>query len=433
MKSGFPTITEKKAITQARVGAQIIGACLGEALILKQPADRCLRDKFRANHQLGSRDRRVINSTFFAVLRWWGHLMPLLPKNFVDAWRNGDNTIPEIADEEWYGALAAALHLDAPKADICQAGQYWEANAKASDVAPLKDLRLLVPEWLENQISSDLDRPLDELIAWQQKRPPVWLRMQCHDEEGLIRGLAEDEIPTAKGNVLPHSLRILSENNFNLKNQKNFRNGEYEIQDLGSQCVGAICSAKAGEQWWDTCAGSGGKTLMLAWMMNGKGSVVASDMRTFKLEELKLRARRAHFPNIRTCEWKGKDMPKFRGRFDGVLVDAPCTCSGTWRRNPGGRWTISEAEIGEFPPLQLQLLENAAAGVKTGGILVYSTCSMFECENRGVVKEFLKRHPEFRLVPFVNPLTGETNDGCNQVWPWQGDCDAMFTAKFQRV
>jgi len=125
-------------------------------------------------------------------------------------------------------------------------------------------------------------------------------------------------------------------------------------------------------------------------------------------------------------------MPTFRGRFAGVLVDTPCSCSGTWRRNPDARWTTRAAELADFVELQLQLLSNASEAVAPGGTLVYSTCSMFRQENQGVVEEFLRQNSAFALAPFTCPVSARECPGYNQLWPWDGDCDAMFTAKFQR-
>jgi 16S rRNA (cytosine967-C5)-methyltransferase len=247
-----------------------------------------------------------------------------------------------------------------------------------------------------------------------------------------VRQLREEEVQVLPHERVPLAFRVLPATTANLRATQSFRHGDFEIQDISSQATSLLCRPQPGQQWWDACAGGGGKTLHLAWLMQGKGSVLATDIRLHKLEELRLRARRAQFPNIRYKEWKGKPMPTFRGRFDGVLVDAPCSCSGTWRRNPGGRWTTTEEDVQDCAQLQRQLLENAAPAVKPGGLLVYSTCSMFPAENQDVVRDFLAAHPEFSLEPDCNPLTGVPTDGTCLILHQDGDGDAMFTARLRR-
>jgi 16S rRNA (cytosine967-C5)-methyltransferase len=135
--------------------------------------------------------------------------------------------------------------------------------------------------------------------------------------------------------------------------------------------------------------------------------------------------------NIHCRAWDGRRLGRRQATFDGVLVDAPCTCSGTWRRNPDARWSTRPEEVTEMAELQARLLANAASGVKPGGVLVYATCSLFEAENGAVVREFLARREDYRLEPFGHPLTGRDTPGWTCIWPWEGDCDAMFVARLR--
>ena len=167
--------------------------------------------------------------------------------------------------------------------------------------------------------------------------------------------------------------------------------------------------------------------------MKRRGTVVACDVRSYKLDDLRLRARRAGFPNIVTREWDGKPFHgKQADRFNGVLVDAPCSCSGVWRRNPDGRWTLPPEELTKTAELQQTILAAAAPAVRPGGVLVYATCSLFPVENGMVVEKFLAEHPEFTLEPFANPLTGEPTSGQLQIRSFDGDCDSMFVARMRR-
>jgi 16S rRNA (cytosine967-C5)-methyltransferase len=205
-----------------------------------------------------------------------------------------------------------------------------------------------------------------------------------------------------------------------------------EIQDLASQAVGLACDPDPGERWWDACAGAGGKALHLAALMGGKGLVVATDVNAAKLKEAARRARRSPFRNLTTKPWDGRHVAGKPKSFDGVLVDAPCTAVGTWRRNPDARWTTPREAIARLAALQAQILHAAAAGVRPGGTLLYSVCTLTPAETLGVVRPFLDAHPDFGLDPFPHPLTGAATDGTLQIWPQDADTDAMFLARMVR-
>jgi 16S rRNA (cytosine967-C5)-methyltransferase len=178
---------------------------------------------------------------------------------------------------------------------------------------------------------------------------------------------------------------------------------------------------------WDACAGGGGKTLHIASHLMGKGAVYASDVRGYKLDEVKMRARRANISNIRTLVWNGKSLPAFpkeiasREGFHRVLVDAPCSSSGTWRRNPDGKYRITPLEIEELSALQFSILSCASRAVKKDGLLIYATCSFFCDENEAVVGKFIESAPEFELVS--SQINGSP----------MHDSDTTFTAVMKRL
>jgi 16S rRNA (cytosine967-C5)-methyltransferase len=288
----------------------------------------------------------------------------------------------------------------------------------------------LLPSWTTGEIMDGLE--LEPLIKWFQKRPPIWLRAKpgCTGQvmtELIAGGLDATLHKTATDAI------CLREPGINLYTMESFRKGFFEVQDLSSQVIGMACAPESGQRWWDACAGAGGKSLQLAAIMGGRGAVVSSDMREYKLEDLKRRARRGGLHNIRCTAWDGKPQRKKKEEsFDGVLVDAPCSCSGTWRRNPDARWTTWPDEILESSTLQLKLISNASQAVRRNGVLVYATCSIFRNENNLLVEKFLSANPEFELEPFLNPLNGDKTTGMLQIYPWDGDCDGSFTARFRR-
>lgn len=460
-KDAAKPMPPNRIATQARVCAQMTLTALAETLRGRHPADHTLRTITSENHQLGARDRRIISETLFSTLRWWGWLKKLAPAA-LEAVPEGESA-PPLHSSDWYGVFAAAWILE-NRFELPPSVMFWLREAKLnpelfqgiSTDTPVAERRRhlrpffqdrpmpsltveeLLPAWVQQQLSSaegdEASVDLRKLAEWNQRRAPVWLRAQIKDLDRL-KGTVEKESDYAV-KLLPHdhlagafAVRHVSAN---LKGLPSFQEGAFEIQDLASQCVAFICAPKPGEQWWDTCAGGGGKSLHLGLMMQNRGAILSTDIRASKLEELKLRARRAHLSNLRTKVWGGSGAAESNARFDGVLVDAPCSCSGTWRRAPEGRWNTLPEDVERYAAIQCRLLESAATGVRPGGVLVYSTCSMLPAENRRIVQAFLEKHTDFSLEPSVNPLNGEATDGTLQIWPWDGDCDAMYTAKFRR-
>lgn len=184
-----------------------------------------------------------------------------------------------------------------------------------------------------------------------------------------------------------------------------YRQGVFEIQDLASQEIGRVVDLFPGQFVWDCCAGTGGKSLQLAARLQGKGALYASDLHQKKLDILRLRARRAGLGNsLRTLPWSGEELPSFgreidrHGGFDRVLLDAPCSGSGTWRLNPDGRLDFTPQRLPRLLELQQSLFSTAAKAVRPGGMLVYATCSFLACENESQVDQFLSLHSEFRLL-----------------------------------
>lgn len=451
------TLPPARLKTQADVSAAACASVLWESLGLGRPADRVLATLLRGQRQLGSRDRRLISETTFSVLRWWGWLGELAPTGFRVALEerqrgSGSEEPPHTSPVAWAATLGAAWVLEG--GEVPPAAQLWLGTAlpqartvtaadpdmtleqRAALLEPFlpagrraPSLLSLVPEWTLTEL--DCPRPTAELMDWFQRRPPVWLRAQTNTVDALVSELRDAGVDVQPHPRLSRALHTPPPR-VNLRTLEAFRAGRIEVQDLASQLIGHVCAPRPGQRWWDACAGAGGKTLHLADLMAGKGSVTASDIRLYKLDDLRLRARRGGFPNIRVREWKGKALPERKGNFDGVLVDAPCSCSGTWRRNPDGRWTRRRAELAEFAELQGRLLANASGAVRPGGVLVYATCSLFRRENRAVIEQFLTQAPAFCLEPFSSPLTGAPTDGTLQTWPWDGDCDAMFAARLRR-
>ncbi|MPN34050.1 Ribosomal RNA small subunit methyltransferase B [bioreactor metagenome] len=168
--------------------------------------------------------------------------------------------------------------------------------------------------------------------------------------------------------------------------------------------VGLICAPKPGETWWDACAGEGGKALHLSDLMENKGLIWVSDRAEWRLRKLKQRAARAKMFNYRMAAWDGGLKLPTKTKFDGVLVDGPCSGVGTWHRNPHARWTTGLEDVRELAQVQLNLLNHAASAVKPGGKLVYSVCTLTRSETISVVEQFVAAHPEMETLELADPL-----------------------------
>ena len=296
-----------------------------------------------------------------------------------------------------------------------------EALARAEWTGDPADL---LPPWLRAGLPAASDAPA---LALAFLRPPnPWLR--AVDETRLragLGGLAESLRPHA---VLPGAWRLSTKED--LYGTAGFREGAFVLQDPASQAIGAACGARPGEHWLDLCAGAGGKSLQLAAAMGGKGLVHAFDIHEGRLEELRRRARRQGVFNLEARVWDGVTLPPLP-RLRGVLVDAPCSGSGTLRRNPD-LWHRPAPDLAQLTAIQDGLLERAAAVLPEGGRLVYATCSVLETENEERVAAFRERHPGWMPASVVHPLTGETSGGILRVEPTDGDQDGTFVAVLER-
>lgn len=406
----------------------------------RQPADRIIAEYFRTHKKHGSKDRRVIRESLFGLFRWHGWLKRL----------------PQVysAPQAWFASLALTAKMEAHRwQDIRDAWQLFadlpplDHINQATDIGSLKTklqmmqscfntldfaIKDLVPSWYWKHAPKITDEEQLALIESLCSRPPIWGRLQGCDPQKAIAALQTCDIQASMSHYFSDAIN-LGHKSINLNQLKLYTEGQLEIQDLGSQVIGNICMPGAEQVWWDSCSGAGGKTLQLRSLMlqqnpNSKGSILASDIRRKPLEELTKRAKRAGFKQISVSPWLSDALPVPSNHFDGVLVDAPCSCTGTWRRNPDMRWLDDETAITDKPALQLDILTRASAAVKAGGVLVYATCSISPSENEAVVEAFLTTHDEFALQTQTHPFSGETS-AMLTVLPYQADSDGMFVAK----
>jgi len=342
------------------------------AVAAGQRADLALH-AYLAGRRRGSwRERREIAGAVFAYYRW----MPWLDRN-VPAQRQ----------------LAQALAL---RERFAQDGDSVKAETLAARA---------VPAWLRGE----MDLP-PEFLRQLQRDPALWLRARPGARAALATSLGDCEA----SDRAPDALRYRGDHD--LFQTADFREGAFEIQDLASQLVGLACAPRPGETWWDACAGEGGKMLHLADLMGNKGVVWATDRSAARLETLRRRAARAKLFNFRVAAWDGGARVPVKARFDGILVDAPCSGVGTWQRNPHARWTTTEQDVRELAAVQSALLENVSRSLKPGGRLVYAVCTLTRSETAAVVGAFTAAHPE------LEPVSQEL------LWPQDLQANGMFIA-----
>lgn len=424
----------------ARATVEIAEVVEHAALHDGKRADRMLAALLRSRHDLAPPDQRFVSQAVFALFRWRGWIEPLGPKpieaRLLLATLLDSMHVPP-ACRVW------ARHLGRDAGSLIPLGDAPNWPARAEGFRRLvggrpvtADPWRLFPPWLREHLpmppgGGSAKTRFVELLQTLQTRPPLWVRAQGRDESALW-----DELRSA--GVRPWVHRRITraaklDSDVDIYHLPSFTRGELEIQDLASQAVGLACGPDPGERWWDACAGAGGKSLHLAALMGGKGVVVATDIHAGKLKEAVRRARRSPFRNLTTKAWDGRHVAGKPGSFDGVLVDAPCSGIGTWRRNPDARWTLDRQAVPRLATLQGQILQAASAGVKTGGVLIYSVCTLTLAETQQVIRAFLDANPEFQLDPFADPLTGVPTDGTRTIWPQEADSDAMFIARMIRT
>lgn len=345
-----------------------------------QPVDRYLKAWFRDHRFAGSKDRRAITEQVYAIHRRHAHFAHRMrsdaPRALVIAALLANGEDPEIFFTGGYGP---APLTDSERAVIAAAAVSLPSWASGE-----------YPQWLEAELlRAFAERLPDEMQAFQE-RAPVDLRVNTlkSDRDMVVAALRSDGLACDPLADLPDAVRCPAE--ISLTTHPLYEAGAFEIQDVSAQKAVSLCAASPGMRVLDLAAGAGGKSLALAAAMQNRGEIVACDIRGAALFELERRAARAGATNIRTHILG--ELPS--GPFDLVLLDAPCSGSGTWRRQPELKWRLTPEQLSSRMALQDSLLAQAATVAQER--LVYATCSILPCENQDRVEAFLSAHPMFR-------------------------------------
>jgi len=404
-------------------------------LRFEHPADRVVAEFFREQRALGARDRRDLADALFALLRklpLWRHLAASSPAAgtlerhlAILAWRGNDDVL--------------RVALDAGERD-------WLERSRAVELATLPaPLRHNLPEWLAEPLQQRLGA---EFWAWVEAvdaPAPLDLRVNAlkADRNRVLEQLGRAGIDATATPHSPLGIRIAGKPS--LQKSEIFEQGVVEVQDEGSQLLALLVGARRGEMVVDFCAGAGGKTLALGAEMRNTGRLYAFDVSGHRLAALQPRLARSGLANVHPAQIaheRDERVARLAGKVDRVLVDAPCSGSGTLRRHPDLKWRQSPESVAALVDAQQAILGAASRLLKPGGRLVYATCSVLDAEGEAVADAFERQSgTEFVRVPAEEALArakvmnpGSLVDGDRmRLWTHRHATDSFFAGVWQRA
>lgn len=411
---------------------------LTDILDFERPADAMLSTFFRNNRDLGNKDRAFIAESVYGVIRRLRFLSTLTAnaendpddaRKLILAWllRVQGRSLRELDDvlneqqKEWAIAIKAKPTEDLPvavKADVRDwlweklLEQYGEEQAlticRSMFEQATLDLRV-------NTIKGSHEEVLAKMIA------------ENINNENLMTDMPYSPIGIRMPNRLGISKHVL------------FTEGKIEVQDEGSQILSYLVAPKRGQMVADLCAGAGGKTLALGALMRNTGRLYAFDVSEKRLNNLGKRLKRSGLSNLNAQVINNENdlkLKRLNGKFDRVLVDAPCSGLGTLRRNPDLKWRQTQEDVAELNVKQANILARAAKLTKVGGRVVYATCSLLREENEAIAEAFLSTHPDFSLIPANEVLAQQSIQLDTGVYlnllPHLHGTDGFFAAVFEK-
>jgi 16S rRNA (cytosine967-C5)-methyltransferase len=403
---------------------------LADVLNTPGPADAKLGAFFRHHREMGTRDRAFVAESVYGVLRRKAFLAHVAgnedPRQLLLAWllrvqgmslRDLDPSLNK-QQREWAQAIKAK---------------------STSDLSPAQQADM--PEWLWLKLCQQYGET-DALTIARSMHMPASLDLRVNtvkaSREEVLEKMTSETMKVVPTPYSPVGLRMPQK--LTINRHPLFVDGKIEVQDEGSQLLAHLVAPRRGEMVADFCAGAGGKTLALGALMRNSGRLYAFDVAEKRLANLGQRLKRSGLSNLHSQLIQSEKDPKLKrlhGKFDRVLVDAPCSGLGTLRRNPDLKWRQTEQDISELTAKQSAILDQAAKLVKQGGRLVYATCSLLQDENEQIAREFLATHAEFSLVPANEILAHqhiplETGEFL-KLFPHVHETDGFFAAVFERA
>jgi len=417
----------------------------------RRPADAIANEFFRARRYIGGGDRRAVSERAWGVVRqrlrldWWLDRIRCRPtaRMLVAAsllFEPGATVAGVLA--AFPGGQYAAEPLSVLEERLLRQLDAARGGAEGLGHPTMPEgVRLDLPEWVLPGFRARFGERLAAEAAAMEGAAPLDLRANLlkGPREAAAAALAAEGIATTPTPWSPWGLRVADRRP--VTQTKAFEEGLIEVQDEGSQLIALLCDARPGLRVADVCAGAGGKTLALAATMANRGRITACDVNAPRLEGAVRRLRRAGVDNAERHLFEPGDRWAKRraGSFDRVLVDAPCTGTGTWRRNPDARLRTGSADLAELCTKQGEILAMASELVRPGGRLVYATCSLLPEEDEDRILGFLDAHADFAVLPLAEAWGEAGQDGAPPnagkflvTTPAQHGTDGFFAAILQR-
>lgn len=412
---------------------------LSNLLEFNSPADVKLSEFFRNNRDLGTKERAFVAESVYGVLR---------RLRFLSTVTATDDTDSDDARKLVLAWMLRIQGMSIQKMEPMLSEQQIEwartIKAKSTDNMPLA-VQADVRDWLWDKLVEQYGETGALTIARSMHEGATLdLRVntiKATRDEVLAKFLAENA--TGETNIIktPYSpIGLRMPLRLNISRHVLFTEGQIEVQDEGSQILAHLVAAKRGMMVADFCAGAGGKTLAMGALMRNTGRLYAFDVSEKRLHSLGQRLKRSGLSNLNAQRINGENDPKLKrlnGKFDRVLVDAPCTGLGTLRRNPDLKWRQTPQDLAELTVKQAAILARASKLTKAGGRLIYSTCSLLSDENEQIAESFLANHPDFKLINAaeilsqqqINLDTGEYL----KLLPHLHHTDGFFAAVFEKT
>ena len=429
-------------------GAQVAAAIdiLGTIDTGERPADDVAADYFRRRRYIGAKDRTQISNHVYTVLRHRGALDWWIGKHPVETGSRSRVLAALVMTEGWRPEAVASccdgnrfrppLLSKAEERLVSNLARHTLRHPEMSR-AVTNDL----PGWLVPNFERVFGNGLEREIAALNASAPIDLRVNVlkADRATARSALAAEGVSADPTPWSPIGLRLTER--MPLGGLAAFKEGLVEVQDEGSQITALLTDPRPGMRVVDFCAGAGGKTLALAAQMANRGKLVACDVSARRLERAARRSRRAGVANVERRVLKSerdKWVKRHASGFDRVLVDAPCLGTGTWRRNPGDKWRVTEEDLADLVVRQQEILGSAARLVRPGGRLVYATCSLLHEENEAQADAFLAATPGFSVVSAArawHETIGGSVPGHERylrLTPARHGTDGFFVAIFER-
>lgn len=383
---------------------------LERVMLEHEHAGAAISSKIGENKKWGSRDRSFIVETTQDILRHYRKLAWLIDKEYTDPSLN-----------MWH-IVAAWWLMKGNELPPYEQFEKLDVEAIQTRAEALTDpaIKLSMPDELMQLAKDALGDKAEVELEAMLHEADLYIRANSFktNRDALQKQLKKLDIETERVELAPNALRLVKRRH--LMNLPQFKSGLFEVQDAGSQLIAPFLDVQAGMRVIDACAGGGGKTMHLADLMKNTGQIVAMDVAEIKLKNIRTRADRTGFSNIKASLVSEARVEELYQWADRLLLDVPCSGLGVLKRNPDTKWRLSADEIEEIVNTQQQILEQYHTMLKPGGKMVYATCSILPQENEQQVEQFVAKYPEYSLVQQ------------QYAWPSEMGCDGFYMALLQK-